>query len=204
MNHHLSISAPQYHDFKIFLLVSEKIRQIIEISLQISIISFNARITTRQVGEGAYGFGVVASEMHNFSLKLQTMMNHVHHQIFTLNRDLANWYKQRQTLDLFYKTQAQLNKTSVRLDGLIGRKQAELNALTQHIADNWVSLYKELKTTIKFCKKGKTFCHNAKIESAYAPQFQETLTQVADQFEEIMNKIILILDHLLNALALQA
>jgi len=198
-------SAGKPSDFHTFLVISEEIRKVVDISRQIALVATNALLTTRQAGKGALGFGVVSSEMHAFSTMLQTMMDEVRLKIFKLNNDLADWHKQRRTLMLFQATRAKIGQRRyTRLDSIISRKQEEMESKARRIDRGWNELHNELKAAFNLCLTGKGYGRNAKIEAAYGLEFGGILKQVAEQIEITMNEILNILQNLLNAIAADA
>jgi hypothetical protein len=189
-------------NFHVFLIVSEEIRQVVDIARRIALVATNALITTRLAGESACGFGVVSSEMHVFSGNLQTMMDCVRVRIFVLNRDLADWHKQKRMLALLRNTRAALgNRRHTRLDWIVAQKREAMDAKARFIENNWLELHNELKTALNLCKTGRGYGRNARVEAAYGLEFSDTLAQVADQIEETMNEIVRILQGLLKTIA---
>lgn len=167
--------------------IREGIRTISDLSRQVNLVALNAMLAAKQSGIQARGFGVVSSELRQFSDQLDLQMQELEHFINSLVHTVANATHIR-------RQQAHLDKVSAiaraALAGAVARIAARRSLSDQDGSNNWFSLIRRLDHALRLCNTGVALSRAARIEAVYGRTLASSLRQVAEEIETAILAIL--------------
>lgn len=175
--------------------INENIKKVIRISERISLTALNSIFVARAAGVQSQGFRLISVDMRRFSAQLQTVMNTLRLDIFSLIQHTA--YRQK-----LLRRRNQLHKAEQSLAGRRHLHQAldnadqELLAGLQRIQSTIRRIAEQVGQSRHLCKIGGAVARMAKIEAAYSSGHMRQLTQVSEEIEAAIQAIIDILEAL--------
>jgi len=173
--------------------VNEEIKKVTSLSFGVNMVALNAMLVSKRAGDRSRGFGVVSSELRIFSGKLRDVMNGLGLRIFDLINDVAAMQKQSHERDHMNRAMGQGDKIREFMGASIARKEMHLVQIIQAMEKDRDHLLLQVRRTLQLSDMGTSLARSAKIESVYAGDMSDTLKQVANQIEGIVEEILGIL-----------
>lgn len=168
--------------------VNEDIKKVVHISRVVSLTALNAKFMSHKSGARSLGFGVVSTELRNFSRDLGLHMAAMERLIYSLVGRVAYVQRRRRQIALLRRA-FRGNTGAVMMESL----QRQLDGVGQEISQEQARFRHELDRALKLCKLGSTFAQRAKVEAVYGNELAGGLTQVSNQVEEAVFNTINIL-----------
>ena len=182
-------TAPEQQPLRLVVRVNKGIREVIGISRRVNLVALNAMLAAQQSGIQARGFGVVSSELRQFSGQLDRQMRELDRFIYSLVHTVAEAARIRRHRAHFLG----VADHSAAGDSLAGAQQ-RINAVQQQIDDDsdegWRGLRQRLNQALRLCGTGVALSRAAKIEAVYGSTPSCDLRQVADDIERAILSIL--------------
>ncbi len=165
--------------------LNENVKVISLGALRIERLAINATLLAKRVGQQAAGFSIITDELREFSLGMAQCMGHLRQTTFAhillTSRALR---QQRQAILLADALRAGL---ALNMRHGMQTMRSELYALEGRLRE----VVEQAEELLRFAD---VICRGAKIEAAYGGDWRGQLTEVANQFAQLIGDITPMLD----------
>jgi len=171
--------------------INELIKSIVNISRQVNLAALNAMFVSRRGGERTLGFATVTTEMRKFSHGLDRQMQRLANSLTELILVLSQCKKAEHTAKLMHKALEQ----SVSVLGIEVRREIEarlgskLRKISTDIEQTAHQVFVQLEKSETICNVGQTLAVLAKIEAQSGGEYEQSLMNVSNSIETIINNI---------------
>lgn len=183
--------------------LNEEIKRVIGVAFRANLMALNAILLAKRAGSAATGFRVLSTELREFIAQLQETMMRLRGQTQDMVRAVTEEVRQKQVGRSLRQTVEALVKTRSphpdALDAvLLSRARVEALRL-QRFETIDRSLRATLGDAADLSQFGAVLARTAKIEAVYGGEFSKSLTEVALDFDAIIQDIIASIDSLRRA-----
>lgn len=183
--------------------LNEEIKRVIGVAFRANLMALNAILLAKRAGSAATGFRVLSTELREFIAQLQETMIRLRGQTQDMVRAVTEEVRQNQVGRSLRQTAEALVKTRSphpdALDAvLLSRARVEALRL-QRFETIDRSLRATLGDAADLSQFGAVLARTAKIEAVYGGEFSKSLTEVALDFDAIIQDIIASIDSLRRA-----
>jgi methyl-accepting chemotaxis protein len=168
--------------------ITERIKQILNISNEVALKALNAMLIARQSGESARGFQVVSGELRRFSRQLESSMAEVMNPVFKLVVAVAEGHRHEKRA-VYYRQLATDEACGDRIRAIVLGYDAQTVAGERLYAEYRNQLLARLSKARRLCAMGVTISRAARIEAIHGGTFAHELTQVATEVEVTVGQI---------------
>lgn len=178
--------------------INEEIKKVLGISNEVNLTALNAKFMAHKSGGKAIGFGVVSTELRQFSMKLDHHMEALEELVFGMISKAAYVGKQSRLLALLAgaRQRCQNPRLRQRIDVLLQPKEAELEKIRFTIRREYIHFRIEVARALKLGRMGATIAQRAKVEAVYGSELAASLTQVSGQVENAVDRTLDILKNI--------
>ncbi|MBS0354923.1 MAG: hypothetical protein JSR83_13625 [Proteobacteria bacterium] len=193
-----SLSSTGGQSLQLVVEISAGIRQVTALSSQVNLVALNAMLAAKQAGSQARGFGIVSSELRQFSGQLDRQM----HELGDFIGDLVHSVAESARIRLHVAHLDQIPAAiQPRLAGAAARIEARQARIDSDGSERWFGLGNRLDHALRLCSTGVALSRAAKIEAVYGQALAASLRQVADEIEDAIVTILGTIKQLRRALA---
>ncbi|NJA07324.1 hypothetical protein [Methylomonas sp. UP202] len=186
-----SISAQL--DMQRIVSLNEHIKEILRISSASYLVAINSMLISKASGQRLLGFGVVSSELRQFSRKLETAMIQLSQLTYAMSKKAAIYKKLSRERHLLMTTLTKSPRGEQTMKLPLQNKSAALLSVTDEFAEDIEKLNRYSKRTLQLCKAGNALARSAKIEAAHGGDMRQVLNEIAEQIEKTVLNIISLL-----------
>lgn len=178
--------------------INEEIKKVMGITDEVNLTALNAKFMAHKSGGKAVGFGVVSTELRQFSKKLEHHMAVLEKLVFGMVSRAAYVGKQARLQGFLEKAGRQCSDARLRrrLEEVIKPKQDELDKIHFVVQRDYIGLRMEVARALKLGRMGSTFAQRAKVEAVYGSELALALTQVSNQVEAAVQRTVDILKNI--------
>lgn len=167
--------------------INEEIKRVVGVSFKINIMALNAIFLAKRAGTAARGFGVLSNELRVFSQDLRDGMavltRLIHDCVVEVSVVLQDIRYTR-----LLREAAELTPKSGTGD-ILQRREGKNEQHQQKLASLRNQLKRSLEDAFQMVELGGVLAKSAKIEAAYGQGFAQSLTQVSNEFDGIVEEI---------------
>ncbi len=178
--------------------INEEIKKVLSISNEVNLTALNAKFMAHKSGGTAIGFGVVSTELRQFSKKLDHHMEELEKLVFGMVLKEAYVGKQSRLLSNLKKAMDRCPspRFKQRLDGILEPKLDELARIRLDIRREYIHFRMEVARALKLGRMGATIAQRAKVEAVYGGELSASLAQVSSQVEGAVDRTLDILKNI--------
>lgn len=162
--------------------ITERIKQVLNISNEVSLKALNAMLIARRSGERVRGFQVVSGELRRFSRNLEGSMANLIELVFDLVVAVAE-SRRHYRLAEYYRDLMKDGGCAAHVGNIVARHSSEAQISSRTISELRYRLLNSLIMTRRVCAMGTTISRAARIEAVHGGTFAKELTQVATEVE---------------------
>ncbi|MDO8699329.1 MAG: hypothetical protein Q7J75_02720 [Rhodoferax sp.] len=166
-------------ELQLIAAANEKIKNILRVAENISLISVNAILVARQADGHAVGFGVVARELRMSSERMAAAMLGLSSLIGRLVIATARSRSQARRLNNLNATGHCSKQARASISAACQRSLTDLSAMAKTVKALRHELLSVISSTGKQCAVGMVIARSAAIEAAYGGAMQPVLRQIA-------------------------
>lgn len=178
--------------------INEEIKKVMAITDEVNLTALNAKFMAHKSGGKAIGFGVVSSELRQFSKKLEHHMQVLEKLVYSMVSRAAYIGKQSRFQAHLSRAmrQCQNEHNRSRLAAVLAPKQEELEKLGFVVQREYIGFRMEVARALKLGRMGATIAQRAKVEAMYGSELARALTQVSGQVENAVDRTVDILKNI--------
>jgi hypothetical protein len=177
------------NELKAIAEINEEIKSIVHAAENISLTATNAMLVSRQAGNNAVGFSVVARELRLFSEKMATAMQGLSGLLYRQIVATAGKRHRLRNMNSLIKagTHSKLAQTSIA--SACARSQADIDEMEQLVTSLMRELQITMRRTGKQCTTGLVIARSAEIEAAHGGVMTPALRLIAQDMENVVGNI---------------
>lgn len=168
--------------------INEEIKQIAASALRINVVALNAIVLAAQTGAAARGFGQVSIELRAFSGSLKACMAELSQLTHASVDGVTSLLKMSRLHDILRRA-VDDGKAGEHLAPAVRRSEAAFEAGLRQVGAQRSRLAAELERARRLSDLGQALSRSARIEATYGREFAGPLTQLTDDFSEVITRI---------------
>lgn len=182
--------------------MNEEIKRVIETAFRVNVMALNAILLARRAGVVARGFGVLSNELREFVHQLEASMRRLQELTSDTVTAVSEDARRRRVQRTLVRTSTELAKVpSARpavLDAVLSAQNRWTEARRERLTALNQSLQLSLSDADQLAQFGAVLARTAKIEAAYGGDFAGSLTEVAAEFGNTIQRILQSLETLIR------
>ncbi|MFO1318880.1 MAG: hypothetical protein U1F52_04650 [Burkholderiales bacterium] len=182
--------------------MNEEIKRVIETAFRVNVMALNAILLARRAGVVARGFGVLSNELREFVHQLEASMRRLQDLTADTVTAVSEDARRRRLQRTLQVTAAELAGKSAGRASIMDTVLAAQNRWTEARRDRLGALNQSLLLSLsdadQLAQFGAVLARTAKIEAAYGGDFAGSLTEVASEFGNTIQKILTSLETLMR------
>lgn len=182
------------NDLRLIVKINEEVKSIVALARRIDRLALNAILLSRRAGRVALGFGVIADELRRFSKELTQCMQALMSLSYGSVGTVSSFERQKRLAHLVERTQVQLDGAGVSRK--LTTRTLNVSALNAELHSTFVQLQQMLLTADESSRFGSVIARSLKIEATYGGGHSTLLSQVADEFSQLIDTIPTLLAHI--------
>lgn len=192
------LRAARASDLCRMVRINEEIKKVMAITDEVNLTALNAKFMAHKSGGKAVGFGVVSTELRQFSKKLEHHMEVLEKLVFGMIGRVACVGKQSRLQGHLARAMNQCSgdRLKRRMEAVLEPKQDELDRIGFTVRREYIGLRMEVARAFKLGRMGATFAQRAKVEAVYGSDLSQALTQVSNQVEGAVDRTLQILKNI--------
>ena len=178
--------------------INEEIKKVMLITDEVNLTALNAKFMAHKSGGKAVGFGLVSTELRQFSKKLEHHMEVLEELVFGMIGRVAYVGKQSRMQEQLSRAMRQCPNERLRakIAAILKPKQDELDKISFVVQREYIGFRMEVARAFKLGRMGATFAQRAKVEAVYGSDLAGALTQVSNQVEGSVDRTLQILKNI--------
>lgn len=194
----LAVRGARASDLCRMVRINEEIKKVMAITDEVNLTALNAKFMAHKSGGKAIGFGVVSSELRQFSKKLEHHMQVLEKLVYGMVSRAAYIGKQSRLQGCLARAMRQCpnERSRARLAAVLAPKQEELDKLGFVVQREYIGFRMEVARALKLGRMGGTIAQRAKVEAMYGADLARALTQVSCQVENAVDRTVGILKNI--------
>lgn len=182
-------------NLKAIIQVTEHVKSVVAVAHRINLLALNAMLLAKRSGVAAVGFGVISNELRSFSRELTSGMRSLQEVSFSSLDGLSKNLKRHRLHHLVALADQALGRTDA-LSNVLLRQEQHLQEAERVLQSNHLILALQLADAQRLCAYGDVISRFAKIEAAYGGSFSNQLTEIAQEFTDLIRGVQPLVDEL--------
>lgn len=176
------------HDLHRVIALNEELKAVLQVSREVELEAINAMLAARRAGDAVRGFGVVSSELRNFSGRLSGFMTDLSADISMLVHGVADLTRSRNMRRHLANAHQSCGGCAGLLPALAQMDQALARAADANTR-GWLRVRKGIRHSVRLCDAGRALSRSARIEAVYGGAMRDELVQAGMAMEATIERI---------------
>jgi hypothetical protein len=170
------------------IALSEEVKAVAEVSRRLGLEAINAMLVARRAGDSVRGFGVVSTELRQFSAALESQMQILLVDIARLVHGVAGLAREdRMCRQLGLAGRACGDCASLK--PALARVEGAAAAAADASRQDWDRVQLGIRRSIRLCDTGRALARGARIEAVYGAAMAGELGQAGQAIERSIERI---------------